>query len=83
MSFRADEVRFTGEARQFRSKAANGGDAIRNRCSICMSLVFGGEIGTSNSYTVYAGSLDGPSSFLPTIAIFAKGRPPWAIIHPA
>ena len=56
--------------------------AVRNRCSICMSLVFGGEIGKSDSYTLYAGSLDDPSAFHPTIAIFADGRPPWALIPP-
>ena len=47
MGFKAEAVRFTGEARQFHSKAANGGDAVRNRCAQCMSLVFGGEIGKS------------------------------------
>jgi len=82
MGFTAAAVRFSGEARQFRSKAANGGDAVRNRCSICMSLVFGGQIGKSESYTLYAGSLDDPSAFHPTIAIFAEGRPPWALIPP-
>jgi hypothetical protein len=44
--------------------------------------VFGGEIGKSDSYTLYAGSLDDPSAFHPTIAIFADGRPPWALIPP-
>ena len=48
MGFRAAAVRFIGEARQFRSKAANGGDAVGNRCSLCMSLVFGGEIGRTD-----------------------------------
>ena len=37
MSFKAEAVRFTGEAREFRSKAAHGGDAVRNRCAKCMS----------------------------------------------
>jgi hypothetical protein len=82
MGFKATNVRFTGEARQFRSKAANGNEAVRNRCSACMSLVFGGEIGKTDSYTLYAGSLDDPSAFHPTIAIFAEGRPPWALIPP-
>ena len=82
MGFKAEGVRFTGEAREFRSKAANGGDAVRNRCAQCMSLVFGGEIGKTDSYTLYAGSLDDPSRFQPTFAIFAEGRPPWAIIPP-
>ena len=83
MGFKAQAVRFAGEAVEFRSKAANGGDAVRNRCARCMSLVFGGEIGKSDSYTLYAGSLDDPSSFRPAIAIFAAGRPAWAIVPPS
>ena len=82
MGFKAEAVRFTGEVREFRSKAANGGDAVRNRCANCMSLVFGGEVGRTDSYTIYAGSLDDPSAFHPSIAIFAAGRPDWAIIPP-
>jgi hypothetical protein len=39
----------------------NGGDAVRNRCAECTSLVFGGEIGKSDSYTIYASALDDPS----------------------
>src|ERR1700733_13556288 len=65
MGFKAEDVRFTGEAREFRSKAANGGDAVRNRCATCMSLVFGGELGKSDSYTLYAGSLDDPPAVRP------------------
>lgn len=82
MGFKSSAVRFSGEARAFRSKAANGGDATRNSCLVCMSLVFGGETGKSDSFTIYAGALDEPSSFHPTVAIFARGRPPWALIPP-
>ncbi len=82
MGFKADAVRFSGEARQFRSPAASGGDAVRNSCPICMSLVFGGEIGKTDWHTLYAGSLDDPSRFHPTIAIFTAGRPEWAMIPP-
>jgi len=82
MNFRSADVRFRGEARQFRSRAWNGGEAVRNFCPICMSLVFGGEIGLSDSFTIYAGSLDDPSRFRPTLAIFAEGRPAWALIPP-
>jgi hypothetical protein len=45
-----------------------------------ISAVLGGEIGKSDSYTIYAGSLDDPSAFHPTFAIFAAGRPDRAII---
>jgi hypothetical protein len=82
MNFRSVDLRFRGEARQFRSRAWNGGEAVRNCCPICMSLVFGGEIGQSDSFTIYAGSLDDPSRFRPTVAIFAEGRPAWALIPP-
>ena len=44
--------------------------------------MFGGELDKTDSYTLYAGSLDDPSAFHPTFAIFAEGRPPWAIIPP-
>jgi hypothetical protein len=80
MGFPAGAVRFSGETRQFRSTSARGTEAVRNSCPICASLVFGGEIGRSVSFTIYAGSLDDPSLFQPKIAIFASARPHWAII---
>jgi len=82
MGFAASAVRFSGQARPFASKAARGGNAVRNSCPICSSLVFGGEVGKSHSFTIYAGSLDDPSSFHPQVAIFARNRPPWAILPP-
>jgi hypothetical protein len=80
MAFASSAVRFTGEARQFRWQAATGREAVRNSCPTCMSLVFGGEIGKSSSFTIYAGTLDDPSSFAPKIAIFARHRPSWAVM---
>ena len=62
--------------------AASGGEAVRNRCVHCGSLVFGGERDRSNDFTIYAGSLDDPSAFRPTLAIFARNRPLWALIPP-
>jgi hypothetical protein len=55
---------------------------VRNSCPVCGSLVFGGEVGKDDLFTVYAGTLDDPSSFHPTIAIFARSRPAWAVIPP-
>jgi hypothetical protein len=82
MGYAAAAVRFSGQIRQFRSKAARGGDAVRNFCPICGGLVFGGDVGNIDSYTIYAGSLDDPSSFHPTVAIFTRNRPAWALIPP-
>jgi hypothetical protein len=80
MAFPAAALRFSGGVRQFRSPAASGRIALRNYCEVCGSLVFGGEVGVDESHTIYAGSLDDPSVFVPTIAIFTRGRPPWAVI---
>ena len=82
MGFRSSAVRFTGQSRTFASKAARGGDAVRNYCSVCGSLVFGGRVGQDSSHTIYAGSLDDPSHVHPRIAIFTRGRPDWVIIPP-
>jgi hypothetical protein len=80
MNFKASAVRLEGDSREYRSAAWHGGEATRNRCPVCMSLVFGGERDKSDSYTIYAGSLDDPSNFDPTVAIFTLGRPAWAVI---
>ena len=82
INFSAQALRFTGEARQFVSKAYRGGEAVRNSCPICSSLVFGGVIGESESFTIYAGSLDDPALFQPAIAIFNKSRPSWVPLPP-
>lgn len=82
MGFPARAVTFRGESRIFRSKSARGSDSVRNTCPVCHSLVFGGEVGKSESFTIYAGSLDDPTHFHPTIAIFARNRPDWAVIPP-
>ena len=77
MGFRADQLRITGKTLQFTSKAANGGDAVRNSCPTCGGLVFGGIVGRDTGHTIYAGSLDDPSAFKPSIAIFTRDRPDW------
>ena len=82
MGFPADTLRFSGETVQVRSPAFRGGEAVRNRCPACGSLVFGGVVGQSESHTIYAGSLDDPSFFQPTIALFDRDRPDWAVLPP-
>ena len=82
MGFARSAVRFSGATRKFASRAARGGDAVRNSCPVCGALVFGGEVDKDDLFTVYAGSLDDPSPFHPKIAIFARSRPAWAVIPP-
>jgi hypothetical protein len=80
MGFASTAVRFSGATRQFRCTSFRDGDAVRNFCAVCGSLVFGGVAGVDPSHTVYAGSLDDPSSFVPTMAIFVRNRPEWAML---
>jgi len=77
MGFEADAIAFSGQVRRFTSRAAHGGPSDRNFCAACGSLVFGGVLGESASFTVYAGSLDDASLFAPTMAIFDARRPAW------
>ena len=83
IGFARGALHFTGEVRQHRSPSARGGIAVRNFCAQCNSLVYGGEREISDSFTIYAGSLDDPSLFRPAIGIFTRGRPDWACVPPA
>jgi hypothetical protein len=82
MGFTSSAVRIAGQTRQFGSKAERGVDAVRNFCPVCGSLLFGGQIGESDTINIYAGSLDDPSVFQPKTAIFARSRRSWALIPP-
>jgi hypothetical protein len=82
MGFAGSAVRFIGRSRIFTTKSLKGTNAVRNFCPVCSSLVFGGEVGKSDQFTIYSGSLDDPSHFHPTIAIFTRNRPIWAAIPP-
>lgn len=82
MSFPAEHIRITGAARQTVSKSIRGTDAVRNFCAACSSLVYGGIAGKDVSHTVYAGSLDDPALFRPSIAVFMRDRAGWALIPP-
>jgi hypothetical protein len=78
LAFPAAVLAFTGEPRRYRSRSIRGSEAVRNFCKDCGGLVFGGVVGKDDSHTIYAGSLDDPSLFTPTLAIFARDRPAWA-----
>jgi hypothetical protein len=82
VSFSADALTFTGTTRQFQVTSFRGSDATRNSCPRCGGLVFGGIVGKDDSHTIYAGSLDDPSVFKPTIAIFNRDRPDWVVLPP-
>jgi len=80
MSYPRAAFRVSGATRQVRIALSDGREAVRNICASCGSLLFGGEYGLSDQHTVYAGTLDDPLSFKPTMAIMTQGKPDWAAI---
>jgi hypothetical protein len=78
--FDATSVRFSGATQHSVAKAVRGGDAVRNHCAACGSLVFGGRVGKDSTHTIYAGSLDDASLFRPSIAIFTRDKPDWVLM---
>ena len=76
----SEKFRLSGDALQTRSTSFRGSEAVRNRCAACGSLVFGGILGVDIWHTIYAGSLDDPDIFKPTMAIFTRDRPDWVIL---
>jgi hypothetical protein len=82
IGFPAAALRFTGKTLMYTSTSAKGTDSVRNSCPTCGGLVFGGIVGTDDSHTIYAGSLDDPSVFKPTVAIFGRSRPDWVAMPP-
>ena len=75
--FSATSVRFSGETRHSIAKSLRGGDAVRNHCASCSGLVFGGIVGRDREHSIYAGSLDEPALFHPTVALFLRDKPHW------
>jgi len=69
---------WSGPVKQSRVRGGSGQTAVRNFCSECGSLLFGTPESAPELVTIYVGSLDDPTSFSPTEALFTSQRPPWA-----
>jgi hypothetical protein len=82
MAFSSAAFSVSGETLTHRLAVGNGRIAVRNCCAACGGLVFGGEVGKSENFNIYAGSLDDATLFHPQIAIFTRDRPAWALIPP-
>jgi hypothetical protein len=80
MGFAASGVRISGRTQQYRCVSFRGGESVRNFCPTCGGLVFGGIVGEDEQHTVYAGALDDPSSFEPSVAIFGRDKPDWVVL---
>ena len=77
MGFDAAAITITGRWTVHTVTHADGRSATRNSCVVCGGLVFGGELGKSDEYNIYAGSLDDAAQFKPTVALFVRDKPDW------
>ena len=77
MAYASAAVTIAGPILAYTSPADNGAPAVRNSCAVCGGLVFGGPLGGADGYTLYAGALDDPSLFQPTLAIYTRDLPAW------
>jgi hypothetical protein len=82
MAFSGEAFTVSGNTITHRLPLGDGRIAVRNSCAVCAGLVFGGVVGESKDFNIYAGSLDEPGQFHPRIAIFTRDRPAWALIPP-
>jgi hypothetical protein len=82
LGFAPGAVKVTGEAVGHFLPHEDGRTAQRYRCASCGGLVIGGEPNGATGNNVYAGSLDDPTVFKPTMAIFVRDKPDWVILPP-
>ncbi len=82
MGFPSTVLRITGDAVTHAMTQGDGRRSERNFCPHCGGLVYGGVRGQAGQHTIYAGSLDDPSHFKPTMAIFNRHRPVWVPLPP-
>ena len=80
MGFPASVLRITGDVVTHTMEQKDGRKSERNFCPSCGGLVYGGVRGVSEQHTIYAGSLDDPAHFKPTMAIFNSQRPAWVVL---
>jgi hypothetical protein len=77
ITFPEEAVTVSGATRATHRTGGSSRVATRFSCPTCNSTVYGTAEVIPGLLNLYAGSLDDPSQFKPTIAIFVSERPPW------
>ena len=70
-------VKISGETKTYTNRGESGRMAVRHFCPICGSLLFGTPDREHGDINLYIGTLDDPSVFKPTLAIFTRSRASW------
>jgi hypothetical protein len=78
MIFPATSVKIKGDLRSFGTIADSGNTVYRRFCPCCGSGVVNQGDGAPELIIVLVGTLDDPSSFIPTVEIFCDTAWPWA-----
>ncbi len=73
----------TGEVKHFDGKAENGNTVSRSFCPTCGARLFGKSSGMPELAVIFAGSLDDPGQFKPTMDIYTSRAQPWDHMNPA
>jgi hypothetical protein len=71
------DVTVEGATTVYTRTGGSGRQASRFACPVCLSVVYGTAEVMPGLINLYAGSLDDPVQFKPTMAIFVGERPPW------
>ncbi len=81
--FRAADVSFTGEMRDYVSTAESGNIMHRRFCPACGTPVSGQGEARPDILVLRAGTMDDPNMVKPDMAIWVASAPRWACIDPA
>jgi hypothetical protein len=70
-------VTITGNTGRYGVRGGSGEMAVRHFCTTCGSLLFGMAEDEEGDMSIYIGTLDDPSVFKPTAAIYTQCRLNW------
>ena len=79
MGVRKADFSVTGDPKSYASIGGSRRTSVRAFCPDCGSLLFGTPELAPDMVTIYVGSLDDPSVFVPEASMFARSRHQWDI----
>lgn len=77
MGFAKGTIRFSGEVKEYHSKADSGADVTRAFCPKCGAGVYAGNSSMAQMIFLRASTLDEPSLFAPQLTVYASRAPAW------
>ena len=78
--FGIENIKITGEVKEYRIKSDHGNEVIKSFCANCGSSLFGRNSGMQGFVTIALGTMDDSSSLVPEVSVFNRNRKPWDIM---